>query len=190
MKILSDWEKNTGVVFLKKIGIKKDYKIVDFGCNNGNYTIPASNIVEKNGTVFAIDEKKSALNELKKKSKFLEFDNIELVNTNGKLKLDFADNIIDFVMLYDVLHYLDSKQRKILYREMFRILKHNSILSIHPKHIIGNFPLMELQNVTLQELINEIENIGFKYSEKICDELSHDEHLENGCIINFMKSDK
>ncbi|MEA3500646.1 MAG: class I SAM-dependent methyltransferase [Candidatus Marinimicrobia bacterium] len=190
MKKLSNWENKKGVNFLKKVGIKKGFKVLDFGANDGNYTIPASNVVGRNGIVFAIDENKSALNELKKKSKFLEFDNIEIINTNGKLKLDFADNSIDFAMLYDVLHYLNSKQRKILYKEIFRILKKDATLSIHPKHIIGNFPLMELQNVTLQELINEIENIDFKYSKKICGELSHDEHLENGCTINFMKSDK
>lgn len=190
MKTLSVWETNTGIDFLRKIGIKKSYKVIDFGCNNGNYTIPTSNVVGKNGTVFAIDENKSALNELKQKSKYLEFNNIETIKTNGELKFNFNNNFIDFVMFYDILHYLNSKKRKTLYKEMYRILKSNSILSIHPKHIIGNFPLMELQNVTLQELINEIENVGFEYDKKICGELSHDEHLENGCIINLKKIDK
>ncbi|NQT65727.1 MAG: hypothetical protein HQ554_06070 [FCB group bacterium] len=46
---------------------------------------------------------------------------------------------------------------------------------------------MELRNITLDKLINEIEKSGFKYQEKICSKLSHDDHLENGCIINFTK---
>jgi len=49
MNKLSDWENNKGINFLKKAGIKKDYKVLDFGCNNGNYSIPASKIVGKNG---------------------------------------------------------------------------------------------------------------------------------------------
>ena len=187
MKKLSDWERKTGIDFLKKIGIKKSYKVLDFGCNNGNYTIPISTLVGKRGIVFAIDENKSALNELQKKSKLIKSDNIKIIHTNGELYYNIADDFFDFVMFYDVLHYLKLQQRTILYKEIFRVLKSNAILSVHPKHIIGNFPLHELQNVTLDELINEIEDVGFKYNEKICSELSHDNHLENGCIINFVK---
>ncbi|MEA2096900.1 MAG: class I SAM-dependent methyltransferase [Candidatus Cloacimonadota bacterium] len=184
---LSKWEKKTGIDFLRKIGIKEDYKVLDFGCNNGNYTIPISILIGKTGTVFAIDENISALSELQKKSKLIQTNNIEIINTKGDLKLDFSNNFIDFVMLYDILHYLDYQQRKILYKEIFRILKDNSILSVHAKHTIGNFALMELRNVTKEELINEIENAGFEFQQEICSELTHDGHLENGCIINFIK---
>jgi len=187
MKKLSDWERKTGIDFLKKIGIKKSYKVLDFGCNNGNYTIPISTLVGNKGIVFAIDENKSALNELQKKSKLIKSDNIKIVHTNGELYFNITDDFFDFVMFYDVLHYLKLQQRTILYKEIFRVLKSNAILSVHPKHIIGNFPLNELQNVKLDELISEIEYIGFKYSEKICSELSHDGYLEEGCVINFVK---
>ena len=187
MKKLSDWERKTGIDFLKKIGIKKSYKVLDFGCNNGNYTIPISTLVGNKGIVFAIDENKSALNELQKKSKLIKSDNIKIVHTNGELYFNIADDFFDFVMFYDVLHYLKLQQRTILYKEIFRVLKSNAILSVHPKHIIGNFPLSELRNVTLNDLISEIEDVGFKYSKKICSELSHDSHLEEGCIINFVK---
>ena len=46
---------------------------------------------------------------------------------------------------------------------------------------------MELRNVTKEELINEIESNGFKFYSKICGELSHDGHLEDGCVVNFKK---
>lgn len=184
---LSNWEKNIGVEFLKKAGIREGNKVLDFGCNDGNYTIPISILIGKTGTVFAIDNNESALNKLQKKTKFIETNNIEIINTKGNFELDFSNNFIDFVLLYDLLHYLNSQQRKILYKEIFRILKNNSFLSVYPKHIIGNFPLMELRNTTLDELINEIEKSGFRFREKICSKLSHDGHLENGCIINFIK---
>jgi len=187
MNKLSDWERNTGVDFLKKAGIQKGYKVLDFGCNDGNYTIPASAVVGEKGTVFAIDEDKTAIEQLKEKVKPLKYNNIKIIRTNGALNLNFYDDFIDFVMLYDVLHYFNSKKRKILYKEVFRILKLNSVLSVHPKHIIGNFPLMEFKNVSLNEVVNEIQDAGFKYSKKICSKLSHDSYLEEGCIINFVK---
>ncbi len=186
---LSDWESKTGVDFLKKVGIAKGNNILDFGCNDGNYTIPAAIVTGEKGSVFAIDENESALNELREKSKLIETNNIEILNTNGDFELDFSDNFFDFAMLYDVLHYLDYHKRKILYREIFRIVKDNSILSVYPKHIVGNFPLMELRDTTLDELINEIETVEFKYVENICSKLSHDNYIENGCVINFRKID-
>lgn len=184
---LSDWESKTGVEFLEKVGIKKDDKVLDFGCNLGNYTIPAAIIVGEKGIVFAIDDDDFTYDLIKEKGKLTKLDNIRTTYTNGELNFNFADNFFDFVMLYDVLHYLNFQRRKTLFQEIFRILKTDAILSTHPKHTIGNIPSLELINVTLKELISEIENNGFEFSQKICGELSHDGHLEEGFIINFRK---
>ena len=181
----SKWEMGIGVNFLKKVGIQADYKILDFGCNEGNYTIPASIITKHNGIVYAVDENDRVFNVIKNKANLLKLNNLRIINTNGKLKLNFDYNIFDFVMLFDVLHYLKFSQRKKLYQEISRILKNDAILSVYPKHTIGDFALMELRNVTREELINEIESNGFEFYREICDELSHDGNLENGCVVNF-----
>ena len=187
MTKLSDWESKAGVEFLKKVGIRKDDKVLDFGCGSGNYTIPSAIIAGEKGADFAVDDEEYYFDTIRKKAKLIKLGNIKTINTKGKLDFDFMDNFFDFVMLYDVLHYLDFPKRKILYQEIFRILKTDAILSVHPKHTIGNFPMMELRNVSVDELIAEIENNDFAYEQKICSEISHDEHLENGCIFNFMK---
>ena len=184
---LSDWESKTGVDFLKKVGIKKRDTILDFGCNDGNYTIPAAIVTGEKGSVYAIDENENSLRKIADKAEVLELNNIKTINSNGDLSFDFTDNFFDFIMLYDVLHYLNSRQRNILYKEIYRILQIDGILSIHPKHTIGNFPLMELRNVSVQELIDEIENYGFEFKGKIFGELSHDNYLEKGYILNFSK---
>ena len=187
MTKLSDWESRTGVDFLKKVGIKNGDKVLDFGCNIGNYTIPAAIIVGEKGIVFAINDNDYTYDLIKNKGKLIKSDNIKTIDTKGKLNFNFVDNFFDFVMLYDVLHYLNFQRRKTLYKEILRILKIEAILSVYPKHIVGNFPMMELRSVSLLELIAEIENNGFEFKQKICGELSHDGHLEDGCIINFRK---
>jgi SAM-dependent methyltransferase len=185
---LSKWESKKGVEFLKKAGIKQDQIILDFGCNVGNYTIPAAIIVKEKGIVFAIDEDDHTFGAIDNKAKLLELNNIKTIKTNGELNFDFADIFFDFIMLYDVLHYLNFQQRKILYKENYRILRTDGILSIHPKHMIGNFPLMELRNVSVSELITEIEDYGFKFNRKIVGKLSHNNYLEEGYVINFSKT--
>jgi len=182
---LSDWELEKGIKFLKKVGIKEGFRVLDFGCNEGNYSLPAAQIVDENGKVFAVDKDEFPLERLREKAEKNGILNLELIKTNGELHFDLPDNSLDFVMCYDVLHYLIFQERQILYREIFRLLKSTGIFSVHPKHTVGNFALMELRNITLSQLIREIEETGFKFSEKICGTLSHDNFLENGCITNF-----
>jgi len=187
MQKLSDWERRGGVKFLKKAGIKEGFRVLDFGCNIGNYSIPAALLVGEKGKVFAVDKDEYDLEILRGKAEGLGFSNLEALKTNGELHFDLPEKSFDFVMCYDVLHYLVPAERKSLYREIFRLLKPKAIFSVYPKHTVGNFALMELRNVTVETLIEEITENGFEYSAKICGTLSHDNFSEDGCLINFRK---
>lgn len=181
------WEESKGIEFLKQIGLKKNFVVLDFGARVGHYSIPAAKIVGEKGKVYALDKDQTALNDLKHKVKHLSLKNVEVVNTNGVVEIDFPDDYFDAVLLYDILHYFDTNQRKILLTEIQRRLRQNGLLSIYPKHIAEDFPLMELKNISRQELIKEIAGSGYKFSQKICDTISHDEFLNYGCVINFIK---
>jgi len=110
---LSKWESKKGVEFLKKAGIKQDQIILDFGCNVGNYTIPAAIIVKEKGIVFAIDEDDHTFGAIDNKAKLLELNNIQkLLRQMEELNFDFADYFFDFIMLYDVLHYLNFQTKE------------------------------------------------------------------------------
>ena len=39
------WEREGGLKFLRKIGLRSGQKILDFGCRVGHYTIPAAQVV-------------------------------------------------------------------------------------------------------------------------------------------------
>lgn len=97
------------------------------------------------------------------------------------------DNSIDVVLFYDVLHYLKETERKKLYRETYRVLKEESILSVYPKHCLEDNPIMEFKNMNLQDIKGEIQDSNFVFSKQYCGLISHDDSLNQGCVLNFIK---
>ena len=179
------WEKVKGIVFLRKIGIRTGQTVLDFGARSGHYSIPAALIVGNNGVIYAVDKEEEALEELKEKTITFGLHNIKTIRTSGKVKLDLGNESMDVILLYDVLHYLKKVERKSLYEEILRLLKPNGFLSVYPKHVVGDTPMDELKELTLNDVKQEIQNSGFFFTDKLCDEISHNNSLNQGCILNF-----
>ena len=181
------WEEREGVVFLRKIGIKIGQIVLDFGCGVGHYTIPAAKVVGSKGIVYAVDKEQQALNEIKQKAINLNLKNIRTINTSGHIQVDLENGPIDVVLFYDVLHYLAKNDRKKLYQEAFRVLKQDGLLSVYPKHTLGDYPIQEFKELNLSDVKREIEDSDFHFEEKHCGVISHDNGLNPGCILNFRK---
>jgi ubiquinone/menaquinone biosynthesis C-methylase UbiE len=93
--------------------------VVDLGCGFGTFTIPASHIVS--GTVYAFDIDRDMIGQLQSKRMEQELKNIEIhlkdFITDGS---GLADNSIDYVMLFNILHHDNPYQ---ILQEVYRILK-------------------------------------------------------------------
>jgi len=105
---------------LQQMEVTHDLKsIVDLGCGFGTFSIPASQIVK--GTVHAFDIDQEMIRQLQSKIDQLELNNIELhlkdFITEGS---GLADNSIDYVMLFNILHHDNPHQ---ILNEVLRILK-------------------------------------------------------------------
>jgi ubiquinone/menaquinone biosynthesis C-methylase UbiE len=185
---ISKWERETGVAFLSKIGLRSGQVILDFGARVGRYTIPAATIAGEEGVVFAVDKEQDSLDELKSKADKIGLNNIKTINNSGKLEIDLDDETVDMILLYDVLHYFNVQQRKDVYNEVFRLLKVNGLLSVYPKHVIGDSPADGFKDLHLDDVIEEIERIGFSYQRRYCATISHNDSLNEGCVLNFRKS--
>lgn len=182
------WLEEGGERFLQDIGIKHGQVIVDFGCGAGHYTIPAAKIVGKKGTVYAIDKERSTLNQVMQRAKLENLNNIIPLNTSGTVKIDLEDETTDVVLLYDVLHYSDTKEREALYHEVYRILKPGALLSVYPKHYKLDWPLWNLAEKTIEDIVKEIEGSHFYLCDKnIRKLLIHDDEYTQGQILNFRK---
>ncbi len=187
---MEKWETADGVEFLKRVGLKTGQTVLDFGCRVGHYTIPAAKVVGNKGIVYGVDKEQHALNELQQKAIHLNLKNIRIINTSGRIQIDLKKNSIDIVLFYDVLHYHEKKEREKLYTEAYRVLKHDGLFSVYPKHTLEDNPIMEFRNFTLEEIKQEIQNSDFVFEEKSCGRISHDDGLNKGCVINFRKGER
>jgi len=187
-KAMTQWETVDGGKFLKKIGLKSAQRVLDFGCRLGHYTIPAAKIVGNKGIVYALDKEQQALDELRQKATDLNLKNIRIISTSDKIQIDLENDSIDVVLFYDVLHYHEKKEREKLYAEAHRVLKQDGLFSVYPKHTLEDNPTREFRNLSVSDVKQEIEDSKFVFERKLCDLISHDDSLNQGCVLNFRKN--
>ena len=184
---LKKWLKEVSERSLRQVGIRRGDVVLDFGCSSGNYTIPAARIVGEEGRVYAIDKDRRDLGKLMRKANSEGLKNIERVETSGKLKIDLEDESVDVVLLYDILHYYyfpRAGDRRKLLREVYRILKPGTLLSVYPTH------LQSYRHPKLEDIKREIDSANFHLERECSVMLIHEETLENGQVLNFRKARK
>ena len=185
---VKEWLKEKGTVFLKNIGIKEGQVILDFGCNVGHYTIPAAKVVGKQGRVYAMDKDIKSINELTGIAEGEGLKNIVPMHSqSAELKINLKDEFVDVVLLYDILHYMDVTERNKIYKESYRVLKTDALLSVYPKHNKLDEPLLNLSDMQLEDVVKEIESAKFHFEGKFYKKLIHDNNYNMGYILNFTK---
>ena len=179
------WLEKDGEQFLRKIGLKEEQIVLDFGCGEGHHAIPAAKIVGSKSKIYAFDKDKNALSKLEKTAKQFSLKNIELIN--GDTKVSLEDNSVDVVLCYDVIHYM--KNRTPIYDEAYRVLKPEGFFSLYPKHHKDDYPLMELASIKLGSVIKEVGKTGFALKDKLSMECLHVDYYNACFILNFTRLD-
>ncbi|MBN2155996.1 MAG: methyltransferase domain-containing protein [Candidatus Lokiarchaeota archaeon] len=184
-----EWEKIYGKQFIEKIGVKYGDTVIDFGCHEGRYSIVLAQVVGDSGIVYAIDKDNAPIRKLRQKIRNTEYDDIIQIIHSNRIPDSVYEESIDFFLLYDVLHYLNQKQRVQTYRAIFPILKSETgVLSLHPKHTKDDvFPFWNFKDLTIKDVVMEVEEFGFHYKEKIQGLLVHRDNFEYSSIYNFVK---
>lgn len=177
---MEEWLNSKGEVVLREIGIKNSYKVVDFGCGEGVYSIIISKIIGERGKIIAIDKNQDKLDELREKMVEQNIDNIELLLLSEDSILPIEDSSIDVFLLYDVYHLLDKKQRIRIIEEARRILREDGLLSYHATHV-------DSYDINLKEVKEQMKNKNLIFKKKYKKQMFHWSWIEEGIVLNFFK---
>jgi len=170
---------------LRKAGITKGQTVLDFGCGRGTYTIPAARIVGNDGVVYALDQDKDNIDELRAKSKSTGLENIQILPPAGPANIKLPGGSVDVILLYDVLHswyHPQSRQRKEILSELHRVLHPCGHLSFYPgdPEVFGH-------HSELVAILSEIREVNFCLQSQEVQTLIHEGSVVQGHIFSFTK---
>jgi ubiquinone/menaquinone biosynthesis C-methylase UbiE len=171
------WMMEDGQGVLVRIGVKHGHRLLDFGCGEGIYSVPAARVCGEAGRVIALDKSAAKLEKLRQRARSLQLSNIEVVSTSGVLRIPFPEAYFDVVLLYDVLHhyYFDGDERATLLKEAYRVLKGSGLLSVYPEH-------MDTHRVK-----GDIRGAGFTFQGELSLMLIHEERYTRALVLSCRK---
>jgi SAM-dependent methyltransferase len=107
--------------------VRQGQSFLDFGCGTGDFAIPAARIVNKQGTVYAVDCFPRQLKVVQRRASKEGLSNI--VTMLSDVRIDLPDECIDVVWMCDVLHELTQKRATL--QELHRVLRKGGSIAIY-----------------------------------------------------------
>lgn len=133
---------------LSEVGIGEGQSVLDFGCGSGTYSIPAAELVGRNGRIYSLDVSRGALEKLSIKAEKEGLDNIVILLSSGNVDIPIENETLNHVLLIDVLQEISDKEP--LLEEIHRILKPDGLMTVYPMHIDSNEVIRVASNVKLR----------------------------------------
>ena len=146
---------------LLNLDIKKGMKIADFGCGAGYFTILLAKMVDKDGTIYAVDVQQSALESVEGRARIDSILNIETIR--GDLERENGSRLenksVDMVMLANIL--FQSKSKDAILKESKRVLGKNGRLVVIEWNDDAQFGPKPAYRISKEELKKIVKDSGF-----------------------------
>jgi ubiquinone/menaquinone biosynthesis C-methylase UbiE len=177
------WADEKGPIFFKKIGIGPGQKILDFGSGWGSNALALARLVAPMGYVYALEKEKDSIDKLRESAKARDIENIRIIEDSEEGLTYLEDGELNGALLFDVIHdyYFDQAERVKLFREMYRIIKKEGLLSVYPHHICED---------EVNKIKQEIAEAGFTCRDILKTTVLHDSTLIQDRVLNFVKDYK
>jgi len=147
---------------IEKLALKPGQIIADIGPGGGYFTYKFASIVEKEGTVYAVDTNEEFLEFIKKQAKEKGLDNIITVHSAPE-QPDLPKNTFDYIFMRNMTHHVSN--RIVFFKELKKALKSDGkVVIIEYDDGGGFFSFHKLHRhfVSKQTLIDEMKEAGYK----------------------------
>lgn len=177
----TQWLKSDGAKMLKDLGIKEGFKILDFGCGEGRYTVPSSQVVGEKGCVYSVEQQDRKISEIE--DRLTEFSNpkiVKIINTNDiKATGLIGEKTIDAAYAFDVLQYIDDFDK--LFSFFYSVVKPSGMVHIYPAGI------PHPGDVDMDLVKSTMEKVGFTYLNSETYTMMHAVDMLDDVVYSFVK---
>jgi ubiquinone/menaquinone biosynthesis C-methylase UbiE len=142
------------------LGLSSTDIVADIGCGIGYFTIPATEMINSENKVYALDTSEEMLAEVEKRASFANVTNIVTIKTS-EYDLTLPGESITFALLVNILHEIEDKMKFI--REVKRILRKEGKLAIieWEKEDMEKGPSVD-QRIGKDEVSSMLKGVGFE----------------------------
>ncbi len=134
---------------LAEAGIRPGDTVLDFGCGPGGFVAAASRLAGDEGSVYALDRRREALESVGAIVAKRRLMNVRTILSDGPTGL--PDRSVDVALLYDTFHSLDPPDPVLA--ELHRVLKDGGTLSFSDHHLADDVIRMRVASSGFFEFV-------------------------------------
>ena len=117
--------------FFQELDLKKGTTFLDVACGWGAYSLAASDIVGKDGQVYAVDLWEEGISSLRKEAVSKGIQNLTTFVSDVAQNIPLEDDGVDVCLMATVLHdFIGDKVERQVMKEIVRVMKLNGVLAI------------------------------------------------------------
>ena len=137
-RLVKSFQRQTQILVINKMQIKRGMNILDLGCGTGWGTLDIASKLEGTGKVIGLDLSEKMIEQAKQKLAKFTYDNVEFRVGSGS-SLDY-ENYFEYALSTNAFHHFDKKE-EILSR-VWKSLRHNGVFVI--QDICDDYVLMRI----------------------------------------------
>ena len=127
----SSFELIDSAKFFRELKLKKGITFLDVACGWGRYALAVSEIIGRNGLVYAVDLWEEGVSSLKKEAALKDIQNITSFVSDASQSIPVENQSVDVCLMATVLHdFVGDQVDRGVMQEIVRVMKPEAMLAI------------------------------------------------------------